>query len=50
LTIVATANHFILDAVVGACVVLTAYRYNHVMLNLLPVERVLFGLLRLERP
>ncbi|CEL04234.1 Putative Integral membrane protein [Aspergillus calidoustus] len=50
LTIVATANHFILDAVVGACVVLLAYRYNNVMLRLLPVERVLFGLLRLERP
>ncbi|KAL3458579.1 PAP2 superfamily-domain-containing protein [Aspergillus heterothallicus] len=50
LTIVATANHFILDAVVGACVVLTAYRFNYVMLGLLPVERVLFRLLRLERP
>ncbi|RDW61842.1 phosphatase PAP2 family protein [Aspergillus mulundensis] len=49
-TIVATANHFMLDAVVGACVVLTAYRFNYVMLNLLPVERVLFRLLRLEKP
>ncbi|KAL4977978.1 PAP2 superfamily-domain-containing protein [Aspergillus desertorum] len=49
-TIVATANHFILDAVVGGCVVLVAYRFNHVMLGLLPVERVLFRLLRLEKP
>ncbi|RAL12787.1 phosphatase PAP2 family protein [Aspergillus homomorphus CBS 101889] len=50
LTIVATANHFILDAVVGACVVLTAFRFNHIMLNLLPVERAVFRLLRLEKP
>ncbi|KAL4787852.1 PAP2 superfamily-domain-containing protein [Aspergillus varians] len=49
-TIVATANHFILDAVVGACVVLVAFRFNGVMLGLLPVERVLFRLLRLEKP
>ncbi|KAL4993720.1 PAP2 superfamily-domain-containing protein [Aspergillus recurvatus] len=49
-TIVATANHFILDALVGACVVLVAYRFNYVMLGLLPVERVLFRLLRLEKP
>ncbi|KAL4917998.1 PAP2 superfamily-domain-containing protein [Aspergillus aurantiobrunneus] len=50
LTIVATANHFILDAVVGAYVVLVAFRFNQVMLGLLPVERVLFRLLRLEKP
>ncbi|KAL4883016.1 PAP2 superfamily-domain-containing protein [Aspergillus karnatakaensis] len=49
-TIVATANHFVLDAVVGACVVLVAYRYNGVMLGLLPLERFLFRLLRLEKP
>ncbi|GKZ20959.1 hypothetical protein AbraIFM66950_007182 [Aspergillus brasiliensis] len=50
LTIVATANHFILDAVVGACVTLTAFRFNNVMLYLLPVERALFRLLRIEKP
>ncbi|KAF7128529.1 hypothetical protein CNMCM5793_003317 [Aspergillus hiratsukae] len=50
LTIVATANHFLLDALVGVCVVLTAYRFNHAMLILLPVERVLFRLLRIEKP
>ncbi|KAK1143884.1 hypothetical protein N8T08_005999 [Aspergillus melleus] len=49
-TIVATANHFLLDALVGACVTMTAYRFNHVMLGLLPVERVLFRVLRLEKP
>ncbi|KAG2414570.1 hypothetical protein HFD88_003761 [Aspergillus terreus] len=49
-TILATANHFILDAVVGACVTFTAYRFNRAMLVLLPVERVLFRLLRIEKP
>ncbi|KAI9374492.1 integral membrane protein [Aspergillus egyptiacus] len=49
-TIVSTANHFILDAAVGACVVLVAYRFNHLMLALLPVERVFLRLLRLEKP
>jgi hypothetical protein len=49
-TIVATANHFVLDALVGVCVTLTAYRFNHAMLVLLPVERVLFKLLRIEKP
>ncbi|KAL3481790.1 PAP2 superfamily-domain-containing protein [Aspergillus californicus] len=49
-TIVSTANHFILDAVVGACVVLFAYRFNTLMLILLPVERVLLRFLRLEKP
>ncbi|PLB46015.1 hypothetical protein P170DRAFT_439701 [Aspergillus steynii IBT 23096] len=50
LTVVATANHFLLDALVGAAVTLTAYRFNGVMLGLLPVERVLFRVLRLEKP
>jgi hypothetical protein len=50
LTIVATANHYILDAVVGACVVTVGYRYNHVMLYLLPVERFFFRLVCLEKP
>ena len=50
LTIVATANHYILDAVIGACVIATAYHFNGVMLLLLPVERVLFRIVRLEKP
>ncbi|KAL5356699.1 PAP2 superfamily-domain-containing protein [Aspergillus floccosus] len=49
-TIFATANHFILDAVVGVCVTFTAYRFNRAMLVLLPVERVVFRLLRIEKP
>ncbi|KAL5335792.1 PAP2 superfamily-domain-containing protein [Aspergillus crustosus] len=50
LTIVATANHFVFDAVIGAGVVLLAWRFNGVMLVLEPVERVLFRALRLEKP
>ncbi|OJJ41779.1 hypothetical protein ASPWEDRAFT_48280 [Aspergillus wentii DTO 134E9] len=49
-TIVATANHFILDAVVGACVIAVAYRLNRFILILLPVERVLFKVLCLKKP
>ncbi|KAL1998598.1 hypothetical protein VTN02DRAFT_5917 [Thermoascus thermophilus] len=50
LTIVATANHYILDAVVGSCVLLMARRGNRAMLSLLPVERFIFRLIRLEKP
>ncbi|KAJ5577727.1 uncharacterized protein N7459_006691 [Penicillium hispanicum] len=50
LTIVATANHFLLDAIVGVLVIATAYRVNRAMLILLPLERGLFRLIRLEKP
>ncbi|KAK2009291.1 integral membrane protein [Colletotrichum eremochloae] len=44
-TIVATANHFILDAVVGAMVVALGWRLNRAVLVLLPLQnRVLEGL------
>lgn len=49
-TVVATANHFILDAVVGVIVIILAFRLNGAMLILLPVERGLLRLLRLEKP
>jgi hypothetical protein len=49
-TVIATANHFVLDMVVGVVVVGSAYYVNWVMLMLLPVERVLFRLVRLEKP
>jgi hypothetical protein len=49
-TIFATANHFVLDAVVGVVVVAFAYWGNWVMLGLLPVERVVFGFCRLKKP
>lgn len=50
LTIVATANHYILDAIVGSCVLLMACRANRVMLLLLPVENFILRLIRLEKP
>ncbi|OOQ83900.1 integral membrane protein [Penicillium brasilianum] len=49
-TVIATANHFVLDMVVGVVVVLVAYWLNRVMLIPLPVERALFRLMRLEKP
>ena len=42
LTIVATANHFLLDAVAGVAVIVTAYRANRTMLVLLPLKMALF--------
>jgi len=36
--IIATANHFILDAVAGALVCALAWNGNHILLNLLPLE------------
>lgn len=50
LTVVATANHFILDGIVGTAVIATAFYFNRAMLVLLPIERGLFRLLRLEKP
>ncbi|KAI8166084.1 hypothetical protein K4K49_010056 [Colletotrichum sp. SAR 10_70] len=45
LTIVATANHFVLDAMVGAMVPVIGWRYNHVILYLKPMQdKVLEGL------
>jgi hypothetical protein len=49
-TVVATANHFVLDMVVGVVVIASAYYLNRVLLVLLPVERVLFRLIGLEKP
>ncbi|KAJ5134328.1 hypothetical protein N7526_005693 [Penicillium atrosanguineum] len=50
LTVVATANHFVLDTIVGVAVIATAYRFNRMMLGLLPLERVMFRAIRLEKP
>lgn len=49
-TIVGTANHFVLDAVVGAMVVALGWRINEIMLVLRPAEEWLLWLLRTERP
>lgn len=50
LTVLATANHYVLDLVIGACVLWIAYRYNRAVLVLLPLEESFFRLIRLERP
>lgn len=49
-TVIATANHFVLDMVVGVAVIASAYYLNRVLLVLLPIERVLFRLIGLEKP
>ncbi|KAI9675385.1 MAG: hypothetical protein M1817_001289 [Caeruleum heppii] len=50
ITIVATANHYWLDAIAAFGVVCLAFVFNRVLLCLLPVEDVLLWLLRLEKP
>jgi len=48
--IVATANHFVLDAVAGAFACLIAWNYNHLLLNLLPLEDYFLNALRIHKP
>jgi hypothetical protein len=48
--IIATANHFVLDAVAGAIVVGIAWRFNGIMLNLRVVEDYVLWLLRIHKP
>ncbi|KAF1943752.1 integral membrane protein [Clathrospora elynae] len=48
--IVATANHFILDAVAGACVCGLAWTGNRILLNLLPLEDYFLWLVRIHKP
>jgi hypothetical protein len=50
IAIIATANHFILDAVAGACVCGLAWTGNRVLLNLLPVEDYFLWCLRIHKP
>lgn len=50
ITIVATANHYYLDAFVAFFVAIAAYLCNRIFLVLLPVEDLLFWCLRLEKP
>ncbi|KAK2024396.1 integral membrane protein [Colletotrichum zoysiae] len=49
-TIVATANHFILDAVVGAMVVVLGWRFNRAVLVLLPLQNRVLERLGLKVP
>ncbi|OQE34579.1 hypothetical protein PENCOP_c017G05358 [Penicillium coprophilum] len=48
--IVATANHFILDAVAGAMVCALGWYFNGVLLNLLPLEDYFLCLVRIHKP
>ncbi|KAJ4516490.1 hypothetical protein HRR83_001824 [Exophiala dermatitidis] len=48
--IVATANHFILDAVAGAAVCIIGWRINPILLNLLPLEDWFLWALRIHKP
>ncbi|KIW64031.1 hypothetical protein PV04_08992 [Phialophora macrospora] len=50
IAIIATANHFILDAVAGGMICLFALRCNQFMKNLLPVEDYVFWCLRIHKP
>jgi len=49
-TIVATANHYYLDAWVAFFVVLAAYACNRIFLALLPMEDLLLWSLRVDKP
>ena len=49
-TIVATANHYWMDALVATIVACAAYMCNGVFLTLLPLEDLLLWVLRLEKP
>lgn len=48
--IIATANHFILDAVAGGAICLLALWCNASMKNLLPVEDYVLWCLRIHKP
>ena len=50
LTILATANHFLLDAFVGALIPVLAWRINAIFLVLRPFEEWLFWLARTMKP
>ncbi|GAB1311474.1 hypothetical protein MFIFM68171_01684 [Madurella fahalii] len=48
--IVATANHFILDAVAGGYTYLLAWNMNGLLLDLLPLEDYILASLRIHKP
>lgn len=48
--IVATANHFVLDAIAGATVCGLAWTGNRVLLNLLPLEDYFLWCVRIHKP
>jgi hypothetical protein len=50
ITIVATANHYFMDAVAALFVALLAFLCNRIFLALLPLEDLLLWALRIEKP
>ncbi|KAI6247055.1 hypothetical protein HI914_04932 [Erysiphe necator] len=50
ITIIATANHYYLDACVAFIVVLIAFLCNKVLTFLLPLEYIILWILRMEKP
>ncbi|KAF2705812.1 integral membrane protein [Pleomassaria siparia CBS 279.74] len=50
IAIIATANHFVLDAMAGAIVCGIAWTGNRVLLNLLPLEDYFLLLVRIHKP
>lgn len=48
--IISTANHFILDAVAGACVCGLGWWRNEMLLNLLPIEDYFLWCVGIEKP
>lgn len=49
-TIVATANHYFMDAALATLVAIAAFLCNKIFLSLLPLEDLLLWSLRLEKP
>ena len=50
LTIVATANHYFLDALIAVCFVLLSYLGNRLLCVFIPLQDYLFYVLRAEEP
>jgi hypothetical protein len=50
LVIMATANHYIIDAIGGFFVTIAAHKLNRMLLNLRPLEEWGFWITRTEKP
>lgn len=50
IAIIATANHFVLDAIAGAVVCFVGWNGNEILLNLLPLEDYFLWCLRIHKP
>lgn len=48
--IMATANHYLVDALGGAVVTYIAHHYNRILLNLRPIEEWAFWMCATDKP